>query len=147
MEFIPSMKLDRRSIGVEGRDRPAAINEERLIALSSWMMILGTIRVICTFADLASAFLNATRLDSVSWQMLGRFVEENQPFLALGVAWPLLLGIVVRRTRWPELVPAAGVTFLILSFGGLLETIAEWNHASGQRDHVWLVPSDEASRS
>jgi tetratricopeptide (TPR) repeat protein len=132
MEFIPLMKLDRRSVGVGEPDPNAAINQERVIALSSWMMILGTIRAICTFADLASAFLKTSRVDSVSWQMLSRFIEDNQPFLALGVVWPLLLAIIVQRTRWPELVPAAGVTFLILSIGGLLETVAEWNHASGQ---------------
>ena len=65
-------------------------------------------------------------------RMLSGFVEENQPFLAIGVAWPLLLGIILRRTRWPELVPAAGVTFLFLSAGGVLEAIAEWKHATGQ---------------
>ena len=48
---------------------PRVLNEERLIALSSWMMILGTIRVICTFADLVSAFLIETRLESVSMQV------------------------------------------------------------------------------
>ena len=99
MDFSPSIKLDRRSVGVREPDGSAAINHERVIALSSWMMILGTIRAICTFADLASAFLDATRFDSLSWLMLSRFVEENQPFLALGVAWPLALGIIVRRTR------------------------------------------------
>ncbi len=132
MEFIQLMKLDQRSVGAGESDRSAAINQERMIALSSWMMILGTIRAICAFADLASTFLHATRVEAVSWPMLGRFVEENQPFFALGVAWPLVLAILVRRTRWPELMPAAGITFLFLSIGGLLETVAEWNHASGQ---------------
>ncbi len=130
MEFIPPLKLDRSSYGVEGCDRAAILNEERLIALSSWMMILGTIRVICTFADLLSAFLIETRLESVSMQILSTFVEANQPILALGVVWPLFLGIMLRRTRWPELLPAAGVCFLILSIGGLMESIAEWNRAN-----------------
>ena len=102
MEFIPSMKPDRSSISVERSDRAAALDDERLIALSSWMVILGTIRVICTFADLVSAFFNATRLESVSMRMLSNFIEANQPFLALGVFWPLFLGIVVRRARRPE---------------------------------------------
>ena len=132
MEVIPSMKLDRRSIGVDRSDDATALHDERLIALSSWMVILGTIRVICTFADLVSAFVNATRFESLSMKMLSNFVEANQPFLALGVVWPLFLGIVVRRTRWPDLLSAAGVCFLILSIGGLTESIAEWNHASGQ---------------
>ena len=42
----------------------------------------------------------------------------------------MFLGIMLRRTRWPELLPAAGVSFLILSIGGLMESIAEWNHAN-----------------
>jgi len=130
MEFIPSMKLDRSSIGADRSDQAAPLHAERLIALSSWMMILGTIRVLCTFADQTSTFLNAIRLDSFSMRMLSKFVEENQPFLALGVAWPLILGIALRRTRWPELLPAAGVSFLILSIGGLLESIVEWNHTN-----------------
>jgi tetratricopeptide (TPR) repeat protein len=132
MEFIPSLMLDRRSVGAGAPDGSAESNHDRVIALSSWMMILGTIRALCSLADLANAFLIAARLDAISWPMLGRFVDEKQPFLALCVAWPLALGIIVRRTRWPELVPAAGITFLILSVGGLLETLAEWNHRSGQ---------------
>jgi tetratricopeptide (TPR) repeat protein len=132
MEFIPLMKLGRRPVGFGESDRAATLKEERLIALSSWMMILGTIRAVCTFADLASVFLNSARLESVSWSMLSGFFDENQPFLAIGVAWPLLLGIILRRTRWLELVPAAGVTFLFLSTTGFLEAIAEWKHATGQ---------------
>ena len=132
MEFITSTARDGSSIGVEQCDRAAALNEERLIALSSWMMILGTVRVICTFADLVKAFLIETRLESVSMRVLSNFVEANQPFLALGVVWPLFLGIMLRRARWPELLPAAGVSFLILSIGGLMESIAEWNHTNAE---------------
>jgi tetratricopeptide (TPR) repeat protein len=130
MEFIPAMKPDPSSSSVERSDRAAALDDERLIALSSWMVILGTIRVICTFADLVSAFFNATRLESVSMRMLSNYVEANQPLLALGVFWPLFLGIVVRRARRPELLPAAGVSFLILSIGGVLESIAESSYST-----------------
>lgn len=132
MEFIPSIKLDHRTVDAGDADRAFAINHERLISLSSWMMILGTIRAVCGFADLAGAFLNASRAEPISWHMLGSFIEENQPLLALGVAWPLALGILVCRTRWPELLLASGVTFLFLSIGGLLETMAEWNHPNDQ---------------
>jgi tetratricopeptide (TPR) repeat protein len=132
MEFVQSVKLEEPSVDFGKPDPTAQLNQERLIALTSWMMILGTIRAICAFADQASVFLKATRLDSVSWSMLNRFVDENQPFLAMGVAWPLLLGLTLRRVRWPEMLPAAGVTFLFLSIGGILEAIAEWNHANGQ---------------
>jgi tetratricopeptide (TPR) repeat protein len=130
MEFTPSIKLDRSSIDAERCDCAALLNEERLIALSSWIMILGTIRVVCTFADLVRAFLIETRLESVSMQVLSNFAAANQPLLALGVLWPMFLGVVLRRTRWPELLPAAGVSFLILSIGGLLEAMAELSHAN-----------------
>jgi hypothetical protein len=131
MELIPSIKLDSRSIASEHADPGATSNVERLVQLSSWMMALGTIRVICAFADSLSAFVDATHHEPISWQMLVRFVEDNHPIVALCAAWPLLLGIALRRSRWPELLTAAGVTFLILSFVGLLELTAEWNRARG----------------
>jgi hypothetical protein len=152
MEFIQTVKLERHSVDFGESDRTTTLDQERLIALTSWMMILGTIRAICAFADQASVFLNATRFNSVSWSMLSSFVEENQPFLAMGVAWPLLLGVILRRVRWPELLPAAGVTFLFLSIGGILEAIAEWNHANGQgitfgSFHLTRLPSVRPSLS
>ena len=106
MESIATTKLNQSSVGVYRCDRAAMWNEERLIALSSWMMILGTTRVLCTFADLLSALLTETRLQSISIKVLSNFIETNQPLLALGVIWPLILGIMVRRTLWPELLPA-----------------------------------------
>ena len=84
MEFIPSIKLGQRSVDVGDTDRDSEQYRERLISLSSWMMVLGTIRAVCVFADLAGAFFNTSRLEPISWQMLGRFIEENQPFLASG---------------------------------------------------------------
>ncbi len=104
---------------------------ERLIELSSWMMVLGTIRLVCVIADYATALIERSRFDSWSFRMLGRFVHENHPIIVLSAAWPLLLGLALRRTRWPELLRAAGATFLILSIGGVLEMTAELSHTQG----------------
>jgi tetratricopeptide (TPR) repeat protein len=131
MEFIPSMKVDRHPLAGQGCDRVATLNGDRLLALSSWIMVLGTVRFLCAFADYLSAFLSAYRFEPVSLRMLSRFIEENQPVIALSVVWPLVIGIALRRTRWPELLFASGVTFLILSLGGALELIAGWSHARG----------------
>ena len=111
MELIPSIKLDSRSIASEHADPGATSNVERLVQLSSWMMALGTIRVICAFADSLSAFVDATHHEPISWQMLVRFVEDNHPIVALCAAWPLLLGIALRRSRWPESMVTASCSF------------------------------------
>jgi tetratricopeptide (TPR) repeat protein len=132
MEFVPSIEIDRRTIAEEGPDHARMVNVERLIQLSSWMMVLGTIRLICAFTDYLSAFVEASRFEPISRHMLGRFVDENHPILALCAAWPLLLAIALRRTRWPQLLPAASATFLILAFGGVMESTAGWNHARGE---------------
>jgi len=132
MEFVPSMEIDRRTIAREGPDHASTVNVERLIQLSSWMMVLGTIRLICAFTDYVSAFVEASRFEPISQRMLGRFVDENHPIIAVCAAWPLILAIALRRTRWPQLLPAAGATFLILAFGGVMESTAGWNHAHGE---------------
>ncbi len=131
MAFFPSTKLDRQPLVVARRVAATVTPAERLIALSSWMMVLGTIRFLCVFADYVSAFSSACRFEPVSLRMVGHFFAENQPVLALSGAWPLLIGTLLRRARWPELLPAASVTFLILALGGVLEVTAEWNQSRG----------------
>jgi tetratricopeptide (TPR) repeat protein len=132
MEFIPSTELDRRSITDQGTEPNTAGIIEPLIELSSWMMVLGTIRLVCTFADYATNLLERLRLGSWSVQTLGRFIQENHPIVLLSAAWPLLLGMALRRTRWPELLRAAGITFLILSIGGVLELTAALHESHGE---------------
>jgi hypothetical protein len=129
MQLNPSVQVDRHQIAVVVGESAPRPTDERLIALSSWMMVLGTIRFVCIFADTASAFLGAYKFEPVSMRMLSKFAEENQMVLALSVAWPLLIAIALRRVRWPEILPAAGITFLILSLVGVLEVMAGWNHS------------------
>jgi len=131
MEFIPPIERGRRSIAEDAYDRGSTMPVERLIELSSWMMVLGTIWLTCTFADYVGTFLEASRAQPITYRMLSRFTEQNNPVVALCAAWPLLLGMALRRTRWLELLPAAAATFLILSIGGAIELSAEWSHARG----------------
>ena len=131
MEFIPTTGVDRRSITDQGTEPNTTGITERLIELSSWMMVLGTIRLVCTIADYATSLLERSRFEPWSVRMLGRFIQENHPIILLSAAWPLLLGVALRRTRWPELLRAAGVTFLILSIGGVLELTAELSETQG----------------
>ena len=60
-----------------------------------------------------------------------RLAEEIHPVVALSSAWPLILAIALRRTRWPQLLPAAAATFLILSIGGVSELSVELSHLRG----------------
>jgi tetratricopeptide (TPR) repeat protein len=129
MSLVPLLKVDRPLVISAGGQPRAATDDERLVTLSSWMMVLGTVRLVCTFADYATAFLNAYRIEPISSRMLGKFLEENQPVLLLSSAWPLLIGMAIRRTRWPALLLAAGLTFLILPVGGLLNVVAGWNQS------------------
>jgi tetratricopeptide (TPR) repeat protein len=93
------------------------------------MMVLGTIRLICTLADYVNAYIEVARLDPLSFRRLGSFLQENHPLIAIGAAWPLILGLALRRTRWPELLKATAATFLILSVGGLLAVTTDWNQS------------------
>jgi tetratricopeptide (TPR) repeat protein len=125
MEFMSSTELDPRSISDRGTEPITPAITERLIELSSWMMVLGTIRFVCAIADFATALLERWRFEPWSSRMWGQFIQENDPVVIMTAAWPLILGIALRRTGWPELLRAAAVTFLILSIGGVLELTIE----------------------
>ena len=131
MDFTPPMELDRRSITDWGQVRGSTLNSARLVELSSWMMVLGTIRLICMCADYVNSFLETWRIEPISFRMVGEFIRDNQPLLAVCAAWPLFLAITLRRTGWLELLPAASLTFLFLSIGGVLGVAAELSYAGG----------------
>ena len=116
-------------------DRPGRY--ERLLELCSWMMVLGTVRLICMLADYVGAFAEAIRVEPFTMRMLSRLSDEIHPIVAVSAAWPLILAIVLRRTRWPQLLPAAAATFLVLSIGGMIELSVQW----GQREATaaWLA--------
>jgi tetratricopeptide (TPR) repeat protein len=133
MELVPTMGSDSRSIANRACDRGSTTIDERLIKLSSWLMVIGTIRIICGFADYVTAFLDEFGRGGVVPGALSRFFDENSPIAALCVVWPLVLGVALRRTRWPQLLLAVGVTLLILSLGGVLELTSQsiYPHGGG----------------
>jgi tetratricopeptide (TPR) repeat protein len=94
----------------------------RILQLSSGMMILGTVRFICAFGDYATSYLETSR-SSLSWRVLSRFLQENPPAVVLGFAWPLALGIILQRTGRGIFLKAAAVTFLVMSVGGIVAMI------------------------
>jgi tetratricopeptide (TPR) repeat protein len=131
MEFIPPIARDRPSIAEHGRERSWPAPGERLIELASWMMVLGAIRLAGTLAGYVGGILEVWRSQPITIELLSRFARDNQLLIELCAAWPLILSMALRRKRWLELLPAAAMTFLILSIAGLVELSAEWNHADG----------------
>jgi tetratricopeptide (TPR) repeat protein len=95
------------------------------------MLVLGTVRLICMMAEYVATVAAGMRVEPLSMRMLSRVTEEIHPIVAVSAAWPLILAILLRRTRWPQLLPAAAATFLILSIGGLIELSLQWNNARG----------------
>jgi tetratricopeptide (TPR) repeat protein len=131
MDSHPPMELDRRFAPSQPDDRVSTPSTDRIIELSSWMMVLGTVRVVCMLADYLSAFADAVRVEPFGMRTFSRLAGEIHPVVAISSAWPLFLAIALRRTRWLQLVPAAAATFLVLSIGGLLELWVQWGRARG----------------
>jgi tetratricopeptide (TPR) repeat protein len=131
MQVIRLTRLGRPAVVDKDDVSSAFIDDARLIDLSSWMMVLGTIRLVCALADYASAFLETAAGQTVSSRLLTGFVQESNPVFTFGLVWPLFLGVALRKTLWPELLKAAAATFLILSVGGMLGLVAEWSHTRG----------------
>jgi len=131
MNLNQTMALDARSIGDRAHDHQAAPTVERLLVLSSWMMALGTVRLVCMIADYVGAIIDATRVEPFTMRTLSRLSQEIHPIVAVSAAWPLILAIALRRTRWPQLLPAAAATFLFLSMSGIIELSVQWGSAKG----------------
>jgi tetratricopeptide (TPR) repeat protein len=121
------MEVTGRSLGDQNPISSSAVPQQRLLELSSWMMVLGTIRWICSIADSVAAYLETFRPGLGLAARFSLLVQENNPIFVLSMVWPLLLALALRRTRWPELLWAAGITFLILSIEGVLEITVGWN--------------------
>ncbi|MGC8644569.1 MAG: hypothetical protein ACP5XB_32290, partial [Isosphaeraceae bacterium] len=49
----------------------------RVLQLSSWMMILGTVRLVCATGDYASAFLTMNHSGWPTLATLGQFLQDN----------------------------------------------------------------------
>jgi tetratricopeptide (TPR) repeat protein len=95
----------------------------RIIHLSSWMMVLGTVRLVCALGDAVNAFLEMNRGAIPSLRVLGRFLQVNPPAILLGMSWPLILGLILRKTAGRAYLLAGAVTFFILSLGGIVNLV------------------------
>jgi tetratricopeptide (TPR) repeat protein len=94
-------------------------------------------------ADYVGAFAEALRAEPFTMRMLSRVTDEIHPIVAVSAAWPLVLAILLRRTRWPQLLPAAAATFLVLSIGGMIELSVLWGNARG---HGGMIGSFHLNR-
>jgi tetratricopeptide (TPR) repeat protein len=124
------LELDPGLIAVGVPDEDSTPLIDLLIELSAWMVILSTIRFLCTLTDTASAFFDAWRFQPFATRAVGWWLAENRLIHIAWAAWPLAVSVAVRRTRWPELLPAAAAMFLVLAIGGLAALGLEWSHAS-----------------
>jgi tetratricopeptide (TPR) repeat protein len=131
MGLIPTIELEGRPIAPREQVPHAPATAQKILELSTWMVILGTVRLVCAIADYLIAGLEATWVQPTSIQRWSWFFQENHPFVVLGSAWPLLLGLALRRTRWLELLKAGALTFFILSIGSMLTILADWSDHHG----------------
>lgn len=128
MEKAPTLELPD-SLVADPDDRSGPVLDSRAIVMAgSWMAILGTVRLVIALADYATAYREALEAHRLSALQLASFLRENPPLYLLIGAWPLALGLLVRQSRWHELVKAGALTFLILSIGGVMTAMAEWGH-------------------
>src|SRR5208337_3383498 len=70
----------------------------RFLRLSSWMTILGTVRLVAALGEYGSSFLDTSPSWHPSWSVITAFLHENPPAVLLGSVWPLILGLSLRKT-------------------------------------------------
>ncbi len=132
MELNPSLRSNPLGIGSRQRDDRSVDVVDRLIDLSSWMMVLGTVQFICGVADYVGRVWEGASHSPFSFALLVGLFLQNSPIALLAAAWPLAIALVLRRWQWPELLWASGVTFLVLSVGGALMAIVELSGSKPQ---------------
>ena len=133
MGFTTTTELEPRLIAHREPVVRTSSTAEKIRVLGTWMVILGTVRLVCAIADYVILGLESTRVEPMSMSRWSWFFYENNPTFLLGAAWPLLLGLALRRTQWLELLKPGALTFLILSIGNVVTMVADWSdhHASG----------------
>ena len=117
----------------------------RLLRITSWMMILGTVRMVSALGDYGSALLDISPSWFPSLSLVTRFVYENSLALVLASAWPLILAILLRKTTSREFLLAGAITFFILSLGGFLNLLSPFYFRTG--DTMVSIGSFTVSRA
>ena len=95
----------------------------RFRRLSSWMTILGTVRLVSALGDYGSSFLDVSPSWHPSLGVIARFFQDTPLAVLLGSGWPLILGLLLRKTASRGFLVAGAVTFFILSLGGFLNLL------------------------
>ena len=117
----------------------------RFLRLTSWMMVLGTARLVSAAGDYGSALLDISPSWFPSLSATTRFFHENPPAIALGSAWPLILAILLRKTTSREFLLAGAITYFILSLGGFLNLLSPVYFRTG--DSMVAIGSFTISRA
>ena len=95
----------------------------RFRRLSSWTTILGTVRLVSALGDYGSSFLDVSPSWHPSLGVIARFFQDTPLAVLLGSGWPLILGLLLRKTASRGFLVAGAVTFFILSLGGFLNLL------------------------
>jgi hypothetical protein len=119
----------------------------QVVSIGRWMVVLGIIRLIS--ALFAWNVEIVRRLDSgpalsSSLASVGGLLVEHPPVVALGMIWIVVLGVLVSRVHWPELLRVSTVVFFVLAASGLMTFILGWRFGS---DHFIAIGSFMISRS
>src|SRR5579875_942206 len=129
MGSMPTLELSERPAVQE--EAPPAGGARAIAALGFCMAILGAFRLVWALAGYVPAFREASAgpVPSRGWWAI---FHDPMPVSLLIGAWALVLGLALRRARWPELVKAAVLTFLVLSIGGVLTVAADWHQPASR---------------
>ncbi len=127
MGLIRTIELEGHPIAHHEAASHSPGEAEKIAILSTWMVCLGAVRFACAIATYAVSAFQTWRSAPTSIGRWNGFLDENPPLALLGSAWPLILGLALRRTRWSELLKAGALTFAILSIGGVLSMVADWS--------------------
>lgn len=112
------------------RDEAAPAADHVVVALGTWTVMLGAIRLACEIIEYAGTCRESMASGLIASRGWAWFLGANPPTYVVLGAWPLILGLALRRTGWRDLARAGALTFLVLSVGGLLTAVADWSHRS-----------------
>lgn len=119
----------------------------QVVSIGRWMAVLGIIRLICALVawnvDVVRGLDSSPALRS-GLESVGRLIVEHPPVIALGMSWLVVLGVLVSRSHWPELLRASSVVFFLLGASGLATFLLGWRFGS---DPFVAVGSFKVSRS
>ena len=104
----------------------------RLLRLSEWMMILGTVRLVSALGDFGAALLDGSPTWLPTWTAIANSFVPLPLVILLCSCWPLVAGIVIRKTANQAALLAGGITFSILFLGDFFNLLSPIYSRSGE---------------